>query len=74
MENANLKVDRARAKPTTPAHVPGVRSGNDPGRLYKGQGIRPVDGGALGSARRSTGINAKDREPIDPRMPRLSPA
>jgi hypothetical protein len=29
---------------------------------------------AEATARRSTGINPSDREPIDPRMPRLTPA
>ena len=45
--------------------------GNSTGSYEKMAGHYP-DGRS--SAARSTGINAKGREPIDPRMPNLSPA
>jgi hypothetical protein len=53
------------------AHTPGVRQGNATGNYEKQSGHEP-DGRS--TAERSTGINAKAREPIDPRMPNLSPA
>lgn len=54
-----------------PAHVAGVRRGNHRG-LYKHQpGHRPDD---RSTARRSTGINARRRDPVLPDMPNLSPA
>jgi hypothetical protein len=55
----------------TPSHVKGIMSGNSIGNYLKNGGFLP-DGTA--TARRSTGINPKDREPIDPRMPGLFPA
>jgi len=64
MIETNLEVGRADVEPSAPAHVPGVKQGNSPRRS------RQL---AEGMAR-STGINAREREPIDPRMPRLSPA
>ena len=53
-----------------PAHTPGVRQGNSKGN-YESQAGHLADGRS--TAERSTGINAKKREPIDPRMPNLSP-
>ena len=52
------------------AHTPGIRQGNARGNYGKQPGHRP-DG--TSTAERSTGINPKAREPIDPRMPNLSP-
>ena len=52
------------------AHTPGIRQGNAPGSYARQPGHRP-DGRS--TARRSTGINPKARDPIDPRMPNLSP-
>jgi hypothetical protein len=54
-----------------PAHTPGVKQGNSKGNYESMAGHLP-DGRS--TAERSTGINAKAREPIDPRMPNLSPA
>jgi hypothetical protein len=68
---ANLDVGRPDVSPSTPAHVPRVKEGNEPGNYSSQVGHRP-DGSS--TARRSTGINAKARDPIDPRMPNLSPA
>lgn len=56
--------------PDMPAHVPGIKQGNSRGNYEKMPGHKP-DG--TSSAARSTGVNPKDREPIDPRMPNLSP-
>jgi hypothetical protein len=58
-------------RPDKPAHVPGIRRGNHKG-LYKRQpGHRRDD---RSTARRSTGINARHRDPVMPDMPNLSPA
>jgi hypothetical protein len=54
-----------------PAHTPGINQGNAKGNYEKQVGHKP-DGRS--TAARSTGIAPKAREPIDPRMPNLSPA
>ena len=54
-----------------PSHTPGVKSGNSKGNYERQAGHLP-DGRRTADA--STGINAKARQPIDPRMPNLSPA
>lgn len=66
-----LRVGRADVKPDAPAHTRGVREGNEVGAYERSPGHRP-DGRS--TARRSTGICPKARDPIDPRMPNLSPA
>jgi hypothetical protein len=74
---ANLKVGTAHGYPTMPSHVKGVRQGNSPGHLEREAGLHqdPRDRRfAKGTAERSTGINPRARNPIDPRMPNLSPA
>ena len=57
-------------KPDISAHTPGIKQGNSKGNYERQPGHLP-DGRS--TAERSTGINAKAREPIDPRMPNLSP-
>jgi hypothetical protein len=57
--------------PDKPAHVKGIKQGNSTGNYVKQPGHN-ADG--TSSARRSTGVNPAGREPIDPRMPNLSPA
>jgi hypothetical protein len=52
-------------------HTPGVHQGNSEGNYESMPGHLP-DG--TSTAERSTGINAKNEEPIDPSMPNLSPA
>jgi hypothetical protein len=52
-------------------HVKGIKSGNAKGNYASMAGHKP-DG--TSTAERSTGVNAGAREPIDPRMPNLSPA
>ena len=56
--------------PQTPSHVKGIKQGNSKGNYESQAGHKP-DGRS--TAERSTGINAKAREPIDPSMPNLSP-
>jgi hypothetical protein len=68
---ANLKVGKPAVKQDAPAHTPGIRSGNSKGNYDKQKGHLP-DGRS--TAERSTGVSAGNREPIDPRMPNLSPA
>jgi hypothetical protein len=68
---ANLRVGKHDVKPDAPSHKAGVYQGNAKGNYEKQTGHYP-DGRS--SAERSTGINPKSREPIDPRMPNLSPA
>jgi hypothetical protein len=57
--------------PDMPSHVKGIPQGNAKGNYEKMPGHRP-DGRS--TAERSTGINVANEEPIDPRMPNLSPA
>lgn len=70
----NVRVGKADVKPDAAAHVRGVFQGNGPGHLRRARGIEPSGEGARGSARRSTGIRAKHKNAIDPRMPKISPA
>jgi hypothetical protein len=58
-------------KPDMPAHVKGIPQGNSTGRYAKMEG-HSANGHS--TARRSTGINPQAENPIDPRMPNLSPA
>jgi hypothetical protein len=58
-------------KPDAPSHVKGIKSGNSTGN-YDGMSGHNPDG--TSTAERSTGVNAADEQPIDPRMPNLSPA
>jgi len=73
-EEGNLKVGKPDTSMTRSAHTRGVRQGNRKGSLEKEAGIYPDGDGAKGTARRSTGINPDAMNPIDPRMPNLSPA
>jgi hypothetical protein len=58
-------------KQDDPTHIKGVKQGNSKGN-YERQSGHNADG--TSDQRRSTGINAGARQPIDPRMPNLSPA
>jgi hypothetical protein len=74
---ANLRVGKRQGWPTMPSHVKGVRQGNAPGSIERNRGLQqdPDDRRfAKGTAERSTGINPRHRNPIDPRMPNLSPS
>ncbi len=66
-----IKRGTADVKPDLPAHTPGIQQGNAKGSYDKMVGHNP-DG--TSTAARSTGINPKAQEPIDPSMPNLSPA
>jgi hypothetical protein len=67
---AKIKVGRRSSPTDKPGHVAGIPQGNSKGN-YEKQAGHLADGRA--TAKRSTGINAKARDPIDPRMPNLSP-
>jgi hypothetical protein len=67
---AQLRRGRAQAKPDATAHTKGIKEGNAIGNYGKQAGHLP---NGTSTAARSTGINPKAREPIDPRMPNLSP-
>lgn len=66
----DIQTGKPDVDPAKPAHVRGVREGNAPGS-YRDQPGHRADG--TSTARRSTGINARDRNPIDPSAPNLSP-
>lgn len=65
-----LKVGKPDTKPDKPSHTLGSPKGNKPGHYKRQPGHLP-DGRS--TAARSTGIDADSHEPIDPRMPNLSP-
>jgi hypothetical protein len=65
-----IKLGKRQTVTGKPTHTPGTKQGNSTGNYEKQPGHLP-DGRS--TARRSTGINAKKREPVDPRMPNLSP-
>jgi hypothetical protein len=66
-----MRTGKPDVKTDKPTHVPGTKQGNSTGNYERQDGHEP-DGRS--TARRSTGINPKAAEPIDPRMPNLSPA
>jgi hypothetical protein len=53
------------------SHTPGINKGNAKGNYEQNTGFN-ADG--TSTAARSTGVDAKNHEPIDPSMPNLSPA
>jgi hypothetical protein len=76
MRTTNIKVGRPDTSPSLPAHTRGVREGNQTGSLKREPGFVTHEEGEMTTAtpRRSTGVGAEDRTPIDPRMPGLFPA
>jgi hypothetical protein len=66
-----LPVGKSNVRTTTPSHTAGTRQGNSRGH-YEDQRGHLADGRS--TAERSTGINHRMQDPIDPRMPNLSPA
>lgn len=68
---AKIKLGKPEVSPDISAHTPGINEGNAKGNYEKMPGHN-ADG--TSSAARSTGINPKAHEPIDPSMPNLSPA
>jgi hypothetical protein len=67
----HLRTGKGDVAPDATAHKAGVFQGNAKGNYEKQTGHEP-DGRS--TAARSTGVGIKAREPIDPRMPNLSPA
>jgi hypothetical protein len=67
-----LKVGKPDVSPDAPAHTPGNPEGNSKGNYEKMVGHGHNRDGTS-TAERSTGVNPKFQEPIDPRMPNLSP-
>jgi hypothetical protein len=67
---AGIKVGKPDATPDMPAHVAGIKTGNAKGNYEKQPGH--LSDGRV-TAERSTGVNSKARNPIDPRMPNLPP-
>ena len=67
----NINLGQAEVSADLPAHTPGIMQGNSTGSYDKMTGHN-ADG--TSTAARSTGVNPKNREPIDPSMPNLSPA
>jgi len=75
MERDNIVVGKPQVKPSTPSHTPGVREGNQRTSIAREPGIKRISPRmAHATMRRSTGINAENHKPIDPRMPVLTPA
>lgn len=68
-----IKIGKPDIEPSAPSHIKGVPQGNTT-KLKKVRGMIPAGWEARGTAERSTGINASKRNPIDSRMPNLSPA
>lgn len=66
-----ITVGRPEARPDVTAHVAGVRRGNDPCDAERQPGHLP---GHRATARRSTGIDDRSRNPVLPDMPNLPPA
>jgi hypothetical protein len=70
----NISVGKPDTAPDASAHSRGVREGNGRRVIARQPGIKLVGRlMAIATVRRSTGINAKARQPIDPRMPVLTP-
>jgi hypothetical protein len=75
---ANVRVGKAEGQQTTASHTAGVKRGTAPRGFQKEEGIEDAPpgakpDGARATGRRSTSINPKGHEPIDPRMPKLAP-
>lgn len=67
---ATIKVGRPQVSPDKPSHTRGIREGNKEGNYEKQPGHLP---NGKSTARRSTGVRAKPKNPILPVMPNLSP-
>jgi hypothetical protein len=67
---ADIRTGKADIDTAKLGHTPGIKQGNRTGNYDKQRGHLP-DGRRTAEA--STGINGKKRNPIDPRMPNLSP-
>jgi hypothetical protein len=73
-EVSNITVGKPQVHPAKLGHVKGIKEGNARGNLRRSKGFKKERGRqAKGTAARSTGINAKARNPILKGMPNLSP-
>ena len=76
---ADIRVGKPDTKQDASAHTPGVSQGNSPGGTDADPGLEETGETAAGRpgmrswARKSTGINAEKRNPIDPNSPNLPP-
>lgn len=61
---------RHSSKSQMPSHTPGTTRGEE---TVLRKGPEPGRESGTRTSRDSTGINSKDREPIDPRMPHMPP-
>ena len=71
MGSGQIRTGKADIDTQDLGHMKGIKQGNSTGNYEAQDGHKP-DGKR--SARASTGINPEAHEPIDPRMPNLSPA
>jgi hypothetical protein len=75
----DIRVGKPDTKPDASAHTPGVSQGNQPGGTESDPGLEETGEVGAGrpsmrsTARKSTGINAEKRNPIDPNSPNLPP-
>lgn len=67
---SRIKVGKPHVRTDFPSHTKGVRQGNSSGH-YKSEPGHTLQG--TSTARRSTGVRAKTKNPILPGMPNLSP-
>ena len=65
-----LKTGKPDVTPDLPSHTSGVPQGNAKGNYEKQAGHLP---NGKSTAARSTGVAPDAHEPIDPKMPNLSP-
>jgi len=79
MANEGIRVGKPDTKPDAAAHTPGVNQGNEPGGTAADPGLEETGERQAGrpsmksTARKSTGINPEDRNPVDPNSPNLPP-
>ena len=66
----NIRIGKPDVDVDDLGHVAGIKQGNSRGNYEKQAGHKP-DGRS--TAKRSTGVNPSHADPIDPRMPNLSP-
>jgi hypothetical protein len=66
----DVTTGKADVSADKPSHVKGVKQGNATGNYEKQTGHHP-DG--TSTSERSTGVDPKSKNPIDPSMPNLSP-
>lgn len=67
---SELNVGRPDVSPETPSHSRGSKTGHQPGRYKRSPGHEADN---KSTARRSTGIRARHKDPIVPGAPNVSP-